>query len=545
MVYTRRSTVLASLAFMTLGVGDGMATSGETVALRCDVVDAESGRALPVRVYARSSDGRWLFARSAAPDGSAITYDKQRFTQCVEKHTTVSAHPFLIDAPTGELALRIERGKEYLPVDRTVQVAPGAGPVKIDLKRWIDMAARGWYSGDTHVHRSVEELPNLLLAEDLNVGLPLTYWVTTSHTPPGGKEGFGAGVKPEPIYVDPTHVIYPVNTEYEIFRVAERRHTLGAVFALGHKTPFPMGVPPVGPFAERAREEGAILDLDKHSWPWSLMLVPVIRVDLFELANNHCWRTEFGFRQWTIDTVPDYMKLERDERGLSERGWIDFGLQTYYALLNCGFSMRPSAGTASGVHPVPLGFGRVYVHLPDGFTYEKWMEGLAAGRSFVTTGPMLMIEVDGRPPGATIRQESSNPAKYRITGTAIAARPLEPIEIVVGGRVVERVAAANRPAPRGGCHSPIDTRIDVAESTWIAVRVFEDRLDGRVRFAHSSPVHVEVPGKRPRPRRKEIEYLVGRMKEELDRNRGVLRPDELAEYEKALSAYQRLGEHAR
>jgi hypothetical protein len=58
-------------------------------------------------------------------------------------------------------------------------------------------------------------------------------------------------------------------------------------------------------------------------------------------------------------------------------------------------------------------------------------------------------------------------------------------------------------------------------------------------------VHVEVPGKPLRPGRQEIEYLVGRMKEELDRNRGVLGPDELAEYEKALSAYRRLAEHAR
>ena len=53
------------------------------------------------------------------------------------------------------------------------------------------------------------------------------------------------------------------------------------------------------------------------------------------------------------------MKVGQDDRGVSERGWIDFTFKNYYALLNCGFRLRPTAGTASGVHPVLLGFGRV------------------------------------------------------------------------------------------------------------------------------------------------------------------------------------------
>ena len=66
---------------------------------------------------------------------------------------------------------------------------------------------------------------------------------------------------------------------------------------------------------------------------------------------------------------------------------IYYSIAGAYALLNCGFRLRPTAGTASGVHPVPLGFGRVYVHLPDGFDYAAWMKGLGAGRSFVTAAP--------------------------------------------------------------------------------------------------------------------------------------------------------------
>ncbi len=50
--------------------------------------------------------------------------------------------------------------------------------VEVLLQRWSDPEARQWYSGDTHLHRTVDELRTVILAEDLNVALPLTSWVT-------------------------------------------------------------------------------------------------------------------------------------------------------------------------------------------------------------------------------------------------------------------------------------------------------------------------------------------------------------------------------
>src|SRR5436309_5958619 len=84
---------------------------------------------------------------------------------------------------------------------------------------------------------------------------------------------------------------------------------------------------------------------------------------------------------------------------VTERDWTFYGFHSYYALLNCGFRLRSSAGTANGVHPVPLGFSRVYVHLDEPFTYDAWMRGLSAGRSFVTTGPLIFAHVEGDLPG--------------------------------------------------------------------------------------------------------------------------------------------------
>ena len=143
------------------------------VVLRGRVVDAETGEPLAHRIYIRGEDGKWYFPKSALPDGSAITYQKQRGNRgSIEMHTTLSAHPFTVELPPGQYTITVERGKEYLPVTR--KVAVGAEPVNLNVKlnRWIDMARLGWYSGDTHVHRTLEELANVQLAEDLNVSFP-------------------------------------------------------------------------------------------------------------------------------------------------------------------------------------------------------------------------------------------------------------------------------------------------------------------------------------------------------------------------------------
>src|SRR5262249_34435773 len=163
-------------------------------------------------------------------------------------------------------------------------------------------------------------------------------------------------------------------------------------------------------------KEGGLIELDKHNWPWSMALVPLLKPDLYELANNHVWRAEFGFPAFG-EPAAEHMKVERDAKGFTERGWIDYGVQNYYPLLGCGFRWRPTAGTASGVHPVPLGFGRVYVRCPDGFGYEAWVRGLDQGRSFVTTGPMLLVQLNGQDPGHTFKPAPGDAGEYRLKGS--------------------------------------------------------------------------------------------------------------------------------
>src|SRR4029453_17618080 len=96
----------------------------------------------------------------------------------------------------------------------------------------------------------------------------------------------------------------------------------------------------------------------------------------------------------------------------------------------------------------PLGVGRVYVNCPGGFGYDAWVRGLDRGESFVTTGPMLLVRVDGKNPGTTF--ESLAGKQYRITGEALSELPLDRIEVVINGEVAKSIKPANKERQEGG-----------------------------------------------------------------------------------------------
>lgn len=507
------------------------------------VVDAESGKALPCRLYVQNTDTlMWHFAKSADATGSAVEYRKQiGATLSVEMHTTLSASKIQLLLEPGKYRIRAERGKEFVPAETEITVGSEPSAFQLELKRFANMPKKGWYSGDTHVHRSMADLPNLVIAEDLNVALPLNYWVRDSREIPSAS---GPIMEAKPIRVDATHIIYPINTEYEIFSVDGKRHTQGAVFVLNHRTPLNLPAPPALPVAEEARRQGAILDLDKHSWAWSMMIVPVMNVDLFELSNNHNWRTQFGFPQWTIENAPDWPEVERNEAGFTDLGWTEFGMQTYYALLNCGFRMRVTGGTGAGVHPVPLGHGRVYVHTGSEFSYEKWIEHLNLGHSFVTTGPLIDVRFNQMLPGTTWSHDSAGHTIV-ISGTILSVNPLRCIEIVRNGEIAHSMTIEPERTAEGAWKYVIDVTESMHGSGWLALRCFEELPDAKVSFAHTNPVFIDVANSPLIPRRRDADFFVKRMDEEIARNTGILTDESLAEYRKAKAIYEAVLERAK
>jgi len=546
------TTSLLRAALCLLVAFSAVSAAAQTIPVYGDIVDADTGRPLAARLYLQGADGKWHFPKSVPPFGSAVRYEKRSGfnTNATEFHTTLSAHQWVAELPPGSYTALVERGKEYLPLTNRFTVAARPVELKLPIRRWVDMAARGWFSGDAHNHRAPAELESAMLAEDVNVALPMIDWTTVDTMPPTAsdknvKGSFGS----KPVFVDPTHVWYPRNTEYEIFRSGGKQHTLGAFLIVGHRERFDIPVFPLKRVSERAHAEGGLIDLEKHNWNWSVPIVPVLKPDLFELANNHHWRVEFGVRNWAVP-APKWMRLA--ERGLgngsgtdTELAWTHYGFETYYALLNCGFRLKPTAGTANGVHPVPLGFSRVYVHCEGGFSYEKWMKGLGEGRSFVTTGPMVMAKANGKHSGTEFRSKAAMNLSFEIeTGSGDMADSAAGVKVTViqnGKPVTNAAVLLPVRGPQG--LQKLSIGASMAESGWVALLV-EELCTGRF-FAHTAPWWVEIEGKPLRPKREQADWFVQRTEEEIARNTPVLTKEQLAEFHEALAAWKKIQATAR
>src|SRR5262249_39486402 len=87
---------------------------------------------------------------------------------------------------------------------------------------------------------------------------------------------------------------------------------------------------------------------------------------------------------------------------------------TWYRLLNCGFRLPPSAGTDCFLNRIFSnlpGGDRVYVHVNGPLSYAAWIDGLKAGRSFVTNGPMLELSLDGKTLGEVVKFDAAGKLK--------------------------------------------------------------------------------------------------------------------------------------
>ncbi|MBL8892522.1 MAG: CehA/McbA family metallohydrolase [Planctomycetaceae bacterium] len=509
------------------------------------VVDAQTQRPLAARVYLNNlNDGSRHFVRSLS-NTDAVIYEKQNWANkdSIEHHTSVPAGSFIAEnLPAGTYQLTIKHGKEYFPETRTIALGDNENrsPETIALRRWVNMSELGWYSGETHLHRSLSELPVVMQAEDLNVAMPLTYWETRAfHAPTSGNKSQSGEIPDRLLTVDPTHVIWPRNTEYEIFTVNEHRHTLGALFVLNHKSELDLGVPNWGPVADRARAEGALMDMDKLDWPFGMTLPHTTGATLYELANNHLWRTEFGLTQWNT-MAPAFMQPPLGGSSGDERDWLAYTLGQYYVLLNAGFQLVPTAGTASGVHPVPAGFSRVYVHLDQAFHYEDWLAGLEAGRSFVTTGPMVFAKVNDQLPGFRFAEPAMTNGSVKLSGHVLSEHPLATLEVVHNGRVVTSLPTKATATDSQAWRCEIEANIPIQHSGWLCIRCTEDRPDQRLRFAHTAPWYFHIVDKPLRPTRQEKEYLVQRVTDEMERSRAVLPATALTEYKAALVRFQNM-----
>jgi hypothetical protein len=218
-------------------------------------------------------------------------------------------------------------------------------------------------------------------------------------------------------------------------------------------------------------------------------------------------------------------------------GWANYGFETYYALLNSGFELAPSAGTANGVHPVPLGYSRVYVHVGEAFSYKRWFANLERGRSFATNGPMLFLRVGDLLPGDRMHFPAGQGETLDIEVEAITAGSLDRVELIINGEIVHIARPTTRPA-RLVTRMQFTVPMKTTGTSWLAARCFETMPANNVRFAHTGPIYFDDPSKPIQPRPEQIQFLYDRVQSQIELLEGQLPEAVIAEYRQARDVYR-------
>jgi hypothetical protein len=363
----------------------------------------------------------------------------------------------ILELPPGRYTIIAEKGLEFnrlestvdLQADQTLHLAP---------QRWVDMASKGWWSGDFHVHRSPDVAELLLRAEDLNLGVFFTTWNKKSYWT-------GKSLPADPtVRFDSAHIATLMNEEDERMGGAWMMHNLKAPIDLSAATPwYPQG----GVYVDQAKSQGGWFDSEKPIW-WEVpVMAALVGIDSMGVVSNHF--NQYGMYPDEAWGRPRDQKLYPGIDGIS-----NYLQSLYHRYLNLGYRYPATAGSASGVLPSPPGYNRVYVHSPEGLTVGNYYSALKAGRSFATNGPILTFTVNGKGPGETVEVKGSRP--LQVVCEAQACEPVKAVEIIANGRLV-----AGSIAPR------LEMELDAEKFSWLAARCTL-KTERTVRLAHTSPV---------------------------------------------------------
>src|SRR5262249_52051331 len=127
------------------------------------VLEMVSGKPVPCRIHLKES----------APGSPALRAGRLPFWH---DHFVCPGTVQVKLAP-GNYRYEIERGPEYQQSTGMVTVTEnGDKKITIQLKRLVDLASEGWWSGETHIHRPMADIELLMQAEDLHVAPVITWW---------------------------------------------------------------------------------------------------------------------------------------------------------------------------------------------------------------------------------------------------------------------------------------------------------------------------------------------------------------------------------
>ncbi len=446
----------------------------EPALLRGSISDDDTKTSCPARVYVLCDDHVYRHTKPFA-DEPTLTEKPVIFRPAMWKVPfSYTQGEFEILVPPGKTEVTVERGFESEIVTKTISLAPGeTGQVSFNVRRFIDMKEQGWISGDTHVHwvknswdinEDLDLLAMVQRAEDVRVINNLTLFQWTPNGPFIKPDHFPMG--PVPGYC---------SNEYHIQMGEEYRNDniYGHINLLGIKEI----VQPVATGRGSGGDENAI------DYPTNKTAIDNCHAQ----GGIYCEAHGLGPFE-NGDTAVNAVL------GLAD--CIDqLDAPYYYRLLNCG--VRVPLGNGSD-HPARLvGCARTYVKVQPHFTYDAWLDGIRAGRTFVTSGPLLVLKVNGSDVGSVLELKQGEPIKIELN--ALSRYPLGNLQIVSNGEVIKSVTTQDKSVSMSFDTTADKSRWFVARCSpndeYTMIRTAEDYHTARPHIAHTSAVYVHVAGR--------------------------------------------------
>jgi hypothetical protein len=427
-----------------------------------------------------ASGGAWF------PDGVLAKWD-------VHHRPFFHGHDLTVAVPAEPLHVVCTRGLEF---ERTeLDVFPAAGEslrVGCEPPRLFDPAADGWYGGDLHVHMNYSGdlvcTPTDAARMQLGEGLHLANLVAANCQT--------ALVYDRAMLEQLADVDLPWSTSDTVARmgVEYRNDLLGHVHALG-----PSG-PPTRYYSGHERSD------HPEDWPPNKAACGELRALGATVGYAHPAFTEFpGGSTDQFFQAPRSVEARElvADAALGVVDSVDLispfndegAVFLYHRLLSCGLRLAATAGTDvflsfshMDVASNPPGWGRVYAQLGDQpLSVAAFKQAIHAGRTVVTNGPWLTLEVNGHGPGAVLD---------------LAVGDRLDVHARVQGPGAERLTLVGPDGVMAAGDAASDLRLETTLEggpTWIAAVArggsHPNTLDQSV-LAHTSPVYVDVDGRR-------------------------------------------------
>lgn len=478
-----------SYVFTPLGFdqeGKAAVAEGPNVAVvKVTVLDPAHERPTPCRVNVVGSDGNYYFPAQNPfapfsllgnwPDGGKGNRPAKEPIRYFG-HFFYTTGPFEVRVPAGQTRIEAWRGFEHAPQSTVVQLNAGeTRDIALRLPRTVDLAEQGYYGGDPHLHfdRVTDDdertIFDLLAAEDIRFGLDMCYNETDRYTG------------------EMSHLVTPQRRG-----MGRRSAAVREGYHLLSGQEYRNGV--YGHINLYWRDDLVLVGqtLDPNHWPVYGVVARQTRA-----LGGFAFYAHGGYAQEIYaDVVQDSISgVELLQFGI----YRGIGLEGWYHILNAGYRF-PALGASDYPACRKLGDCRTYAAVAakderSDTAFLAWLQAAAQGRSFVTTAPLLLLDVEGHGPGAVVplTQPTTLSVKLRVTSPTA---PVTHVQLIVNGRVQGERRIDPRET-RGGWFQGHE-RVTVDRPCWIAARAYSKSPFGTADAeAHTNPVYVYLDGRRP------------------------------------------------